>query len=480
MKSKVRLPKGKEWLSLFLYLFIFLLGFDFLGSSNNLIFLAFGLLLLVVFVFFHNQKEKKEEIKEALILIVPFLIFAIFISFSNFWFNLYDGSIVTGLASFVYMISIFFLGYVSSKHQEIKGRYLLFAFMSGIFLLTLVSYLATISSYGFFHPWIHRGEVYYYDGIAYSLADETLMLYGFQLETMSLEYALLPPFLLASSLFALFFVSLKKDKSLFLFLLINGAFGFWVLLNYLEKYSLLLFLVLGVICLLVRLFYHPKEKIKRYEKISYWTVVGVLFCFLTMFFVIALLGNDIYLNNSVIRLIFDNGRLMNPISSTINAVAGFNGNRGILSSLLGFLFGLNPYIDSYNGGLQFSYSYFGFPNNDIVSWNNLNLRSFEFMAFQEGGIFAFLSFVSLIFVAVYLLRKKIVTSYDRNFYSVLTIILFTYLCYQTLSADNFPLIRSSLSYISAFHLNSFFLGIVFFLSYGARRKDLDAMTEATK
>jgi hypothetical protein len=109
--------------------------------------------------------------------------------------------------------------------KDISLRGVLLAVIIGLSALTLISAISSLATYGPFYAIRYKGLAYYYDGIPFTVSNEYTMLFGFHLVAVSVRYGAQYAFLCACSLVALFFVSPKEEKALFITIAVCGGMG---------------------------------------------------------------------------------------------------------------------------------------------------------------------------------------------------------------------------------------------------------------
>lgn len=465
--------KNAKWTEILSVAYIFLLAFNPWSSFDGTLVLLLSAVFVVFFAFSFLNKITKDERKSFLLFSIPIFVLCFFLSFSQFWFNAGGGSFnffVNGLTSFLTFLCLYVLGFSFARMDNLNLKHLLLGLIVGFALATFISLIGNLASYPFMYAETMKGQVYYYDGIAYRYGTDTLWFSSWGLQTVSLEYGSFIPFLL--TLFpALFFFTAFNKKEVFTWINIAGA-AIGLLYLLLIPNVIALLLIVAIYLLLVILYFaifkktKLTKKIYKYRKVDWiWlgSILGVIAILVLFVFIIAFLGKNIYEANPVLRKIFDNGRLMHPINQMINAVMGKNGSLSLEGVVLGFFLGLNPFTS--NGYV--TNTFFG-GAEDAEAWTNINLHTFEVHAFSEGGILAFLAILTM-FVFFYLMVRKYFSVDQKNRYILIFACIFLtgVLIYQSLQADAFPYVYKPSSYSSPFRNNiGFMLGLLLIgLSY---------------
>lgn len=335
-------------ISIFLTLeLLFLLAFNLgdLGVAYRGFALLFAVALLPFFL-----KILKVDLSNGLIIVIfPLVIYLITMAFSPVfsyqpatpastmatlsrdWFTL----TMTILGS----ISFLLLGYFISRTTMIAKQNVMFLIFGGIGLLLLISLVATLFNYGFFHRIFYEGMVNYYDSRAYQITNQANLLQGFNIVTIDYKVLVTLGLLMITPIFALFF---KKDitKDSYLYLLIAFAVVGVLTLVLLTDYRALIFLVPSLLLAVIMKFKLHQRKEFKITMIVLLSLAGLLIFlgilasfevgFVVTFLKSNALTNRIYYNGYTIRY-------MGIIREAFDA---------------NFLFG-NPYIDALGGGIIF-------------------------------------------------------------------------------------------------------------------------------
>lgn len=456
IRAKLIPMKKKVLLDVFLYASLGVLALRITGLGNDLMNTILEALLFMLgagHLIFGDSKSLLSDKKRLLLFGVPVFLLCFTLSISRFWLG-FGSSILSGFLSLLGMLGAVLLG-LSLKIQGKKLSLILFFVLGALSFSVLVSYIATMAGYGPFYAARFASMEYFYDGVAYPVAKEALFLRGFKLQPMSLDYAGAYAFPLACSLIGILFLDWKKDRVLGIFLASAGGLGFLYLASIPAKIPLILLLFVYLIAALFR-FAKFKKEAALWEKIAFGAIIGVGLALVFFMMVVAIRGTNIYAGNRILRKIFDNGRLTHPISEIVNATT----HEGSKFSFLGFLLGLKPLRNEFNPSL----SYFG---GSMAEWTSANLRTFEFGAYMEGGLLAFLSMIFLFVYGMMIFRKEY-RDENGNFSLnaiLLALPLFGYVLYLSFCYDAFPEIRNGLSYYSAFSGNGLFLMALFLTGY---------------
>jgi hypothetical protein len=443
------------------FLIVLLLGltaFDFGGSTgtNYLEVIVFAVAMLSL-VYFEVKLDKAER-KNLFFWLIPFLVFSVFGSLSIFWIAYSTNSIYTSIVSLLGIVGFMGLGLLLKKHYEINLRIILGFILGGLALIVLSSLICTLVEYGPFYVILYANQEYFYDGSAFLVSSETGWLSGFSFVSVTLGYAGIYAFILASSLSGLLFLNPRSQKVPFYLVLGTGFIGllFLVLLPY--KTALLFLIPVYAFALLIRFFKIP-AKTPLWEKITSLIALGIVVVLVLFMIVVAVRGTDIYSSSPFLSKIFDNSRLTNPINQIINATLKNYDSFSLLDSL----FGMNPYQTTLQGITYYSVSYW---NGVAAAWPLIDLKTFEFSALMEGGLVAFFGFcVFMVFVVTSFRSFLHQETKQSGLRAVMAFLVLAYFLYQSFLSSSFPFIREPYSYVSPFRSNSLFLIIVFLIGY---------------
>jgi hypothetical protein len=443
------------------FLILLLLGltaFNFGGSigTNYLEIIVFAVAMLSL-VYFEVKLDKVER-NNLFFWLIPFVFFAFFVSISIFWISFSTNSIYTSIVSLLGIAGFMGLGLLLKKHPEINLKIVLSFILGGLALIVLSSLIFTLVEYGPFYVTLHENQEYFYDGSAFLVSSETGWLSGFSFVSVTLGYAGVYAFILASTLPGLLFLNPRSQKIPFYFILGAGLVGllFLVLLPY--KTALLFLIPVYALGLLIRFFKIP-TKIPLWEKITSLIALGITVILVLFMLIMAIQGTDFYSSSSFLSRIFDNSRLTDPINQTINATLKNYDSFSLIESL----FGMNPYQVTPQGITYYSVSYWG---GTATAWPLINLKTFEFSTLMEGGLMAFFGFCVFMVFAIMSFRSFLHRGTKQfGLRIVMAFLVLAYFLYMSFLSSSFPFIREPYSYVSPFRSNSLFLIIVFLIGY---------------
>ncbi len=434
--------------------FLGLVAFGFGGSQYTYLLSAIGFLVAIAILALLPYKASPKENKALLYYAIPLGVFAVFSSFSKFWFQGTFSSVSSGLINCFGIAAFFAIGFLSRKMKYISMKGVLFAVLLGLGLLALISTIASLAEYGFFYAIRYNGMVYYYDGISYPLASEYTTLFGFNLVAVSLRYGMQYSFILASSLIALLFLSPKEDKALFITIATCGGVGLVSMLLVPYVAGLILLLPVALVGFILRFVKIPQET-PKWEKITAWSLVGVGSLLLLIVFVNGIADLSA-LNSGFLGRIFNNGRYLLPINEMIQAMFWKQGATKTSFDLTA-LFGMSATAQgSWNGSL-FSEGFY------------LKNRIFEFNALFEGGVLAFLALLVAIVFAIMSLRKYLHSDSKISGAKVaLVALILGWFIFESLESDPYPAVlyyADYSRYCSPIFENHLFLVMLFLLGF---------------
>ncbi len=445
--NKIKTLMKNYWEAGFAFLAFFFLGLAFAAPSYGPICLVFG----AIFALLLWRKEDLPKKRISLLLwCVPFLLLAILPTIFQVKISGLTG-VLLEIFNIIALIGYGFLGWFLRKKDSKTWTKFILGALFALTLIVWISLIASLSTYGPFYTLLYEDKVYYWEGMSFLVSEENVFFTIFGLSTVSLSFASTLPFLLTVSGTSLFFLSPKKNFSLFIGIAIASFSGFLYLLLAPDLFSILLSLLFAFGALFLR-FLPWKEKPSKGLTVLAFSLMGILTIGALIIFFLAYSGVDIY-GSGIFRKLFDNQRYMEPLNMGINVV-----NQG--NSFLSLLFGLNPYQE---GG---SLSYTSW-NNTFTYWVDIPLSAGEIIAFQEGGILAFLAMVFLFFLAIYVCYQAgLMYKYKKDPYPVIFALLaMAWLFYESLQADAFPFVQQKMTYLSPFFGNGGFALTLFSFAF---------------
>ena len=438
------------WKEILSFLSLFLLGLAFSSPTFGPVLVAlegaFALLL------YKKGTLSKKEVAKHLYWFLPLLLLAVLPV-------IFQVKISGVLAVFLWIFNIIgilgavLVGVMAAREEPLRRERMIAAGALALALLVLVSFIATLGLYGPLHAALHPDEVYYWEGMAFHVADEASLFTTSGIVTVSAtEYSFIP-FLLAASGISLLFLDPRGRRLLFAILLSCSFLGFLVLAllpNVLALIILLAFYLAGI----ALRFIPWAEKTPRWMGVLMLVLLSLALAFSLLILFLAFTGTDVY-GSGFLRKLLDNQRFMEPVNRSIQAVSS--------SGILGFLFGLDPFTSS--GGLTFSTW-----NGGYTYWNEVPLTNLQASSFQEGGILAFLSSAWLFLVAIALCywaardHRSGKGAWDR---ALVSIFAMAWVLYASLQMDAFPFVRQPTAYLSPTFGNGGFALFALALGYAA-------------
>lgn len=453
-KEAKRLITANKVVAYLILVLLSLVAFGFGGSSYMSVYLMFGVILALAVFTFSTEKIDKAAMKKLLYFAIPLIVVAIFGSISNFWLSYGVSSISGDLISMFGVVGFFLLGYAINKCKDIKISYVLFAILGGIALLVLISTIYALARYGFFYIAKYPNSTYFYDGAYYEVAKEIPLISGFSFKKTTVNYATVYPFVLASSLLGLLFISPKKQRLLFYVILGEGAIGLLSMLV-LGNFKPLLFLIPVIILALLLRFVKLNPKNERANSITGWILLGI-FSVLLLILIINAIGGNFFKGNKILNKIFNNSFLTEKISMVIN-MTSVNSSTGAFN-LVTFLFGaksdaLTAWSSSANA----------------VGLITINPTAIEFIMFYEGGFIAFAGLLAFMLFVIWSfrrwLREEETISGEK---AIIICFVFAWIVYMSFKSSVFPYIYSHNEYVSPFRRNGLFYIVLLLIGYSYR------------
>ena len=420
-----------HWKEILSFLGLFLLGLAFSSPTFGPVLVAFeGIFALLLY---WKDAVSGRDVLRHLYWLLPVLLLA-------FLPVIFQVKIAGFLTVFLWIFNIIgvlgavLVGLMAAREEEKTRERMIASGALAIALLVLISFIATLSLYGPLHAALYKDEVYYWEGMAFHVADEASLLTTSGILTVSsLEYSFLP-FLLAASGIALLFLD-PRGKRLLLGILLSCSFLGFLVLAFLPNALALIILLAFYLAGIALRFIPWAARTPRWLGVLMLVVLSLALAFSLLILFLAFTGTDIY-GSGFLRKLFDNQRFMEPVNRSIQAVSS--------SGVLGLLFGLDPFTSS--GGLTFSTW-----NGGYTYWNEVPLTNLQASSFQEGGILAFLSSAWLFLVAIgvcYWAARDVRSGkspWDRALLSVFAI---AWILYASLQMDAFPFVREPTTYLS--------------------------------
>ena len=349
------------------------------------------------------------------------------------------------------ILGAFTLGIFLQKYQDKKD--LIFISIYGILgVYVLINLVLTLVNYGFFHTLIYENKYYYYNAIRYPIDKEAIILSPnelFSATSSSISFYSMFPTLLATILPAGLFIDFK-DKRRFFIAIGLGALG--ILANILiGNFMCLLYLLpaygFALLYKFVYLKHKDSQKIKLFGKILFFALIAVgaiafIFTFLVMLNVSVPEFAAAIESNAVLDRIFNSNRFMQELNPAINNIL--------------------------NSANLFGYDLTYLINEEAFLSNH---SYFEIEIARTSGIFGFVLFFAIIIYSIYLVRRYLIKSDDKDEYKITIIgFLLVFLFYYSLNYDAFPIVFDDHSYMGVFQNGLTYIAFLF-VGYVALLKD---------
>ena len=429
---------------LFLFLALELLAIVGFGlGGNNVVYYILGFIVAIFGVVLTFKRIKKNEIFSLLMIAIPILLIAVFVSFGVLS---QKNGVLVNIATFIGIISFFLIGLSMRRSKGVNAELILICIGGGLALLVLISMIATWCQYGLFYGIRYKSTpIYFYGGERFDVTEEQSWLNGFSFVAVTLRYSGLFGVLLSTGLAGLFFINPKKELRKFI---ISGVIGFIGLLSLLTTPNVVGLLMLIPMLIVagytrVMMLEVIPEKVKKGIRngVSY-TFIGIVIILVILFAVMFLNANGYdqidgykpiasrvtselsrtFLENDILRKIFNNESFMGPINRVLNQSAIY-------------------------------FNYFGFISEHTASEVAMysNTKMFEIEIIKEGGIFAFIVLAFFLVFVVQNIFKYGKNSKDSKLSRGLIVtLLITFIIYSSFNNESFPFVHIARYYNSMF------------------------------
>ncbi len=228
-----------------LALISFYLGHSFLLYGILSVVLV-ALLLLVTF-----RQIKKDGITTFAFFLFPVFVFGLLTALSQF--N-YSSVGAIGVAESVFvpiaLTCLGLAGFLSSYIKGFKIKQVMIVIYGALAIFVLINLFITMIYYVPFYTLIYKNSYIVYNGkpSVLPIGSMAYMLFGFQVEEVTIEYWSLFPSILLTSVIPLFFIKFKENKRDFLIYLSYAVLAFLSLLFTISKYTIItdVVLVMGI------------------------------------------------------------------------------------------------------------------------------------------------------------------------------------------------------------------------------------------
>lgn len=428
--------------------------FAFVGFSLGNSYITYGILgvaLLIILLIANFKSLTKDGSLTASFFIFPIFIYGLLSALSSFSAGIEDEfsktmiySIDLGTRIFVPIafLSFSIIGYLLSTMKTFKLSTFFLVIYSSLALLTLINLFAMLVQFEPFYTLTHKTGYLYFNGeeSTHQIGELAYSLVGFSFLETSITYFSFAPSLLLTSSIALFFLSPKKDKKLFMVYSLFTFLAFITLLFVPTKATLLTDFAIVLLIALVVFTYKFAWKWK-YIKIP----LIILIVGFSLYFVIELViaqswGSGLYNFLSGIKLfnrVFIANRFSDAYLRILNDLFS-------LSKILGFP--LYSYTTSPKYSAQFTGSFFF--DNFMTSG-------------LAGAIFFLIGLILGLVGLVRFVRKGEETPLNK---AMLVTFILTFFGYSFINLSGSPL-EFYQNNVFPFFTNSMLLIIIVLLSY---------------
>ena len=310
---------------------------------------------------------------------------------------------------------LFLLGIYAKKSFRMEDILIIIGAILAAFVF--VSMIATWAQYGLFHTIIYtKTPIYYLDSVPYDVTKEVMFLNGFQMQTVTKDYAGIFAVLCGAYFPGAFFVDRKKMKPEFILVLVIGSIGLLSLLTVPNFKGLIILAVVSLFVVLYKFYWENKKVIT----IVRFVLLGI-FAFFILFYMIAgfnaLAG---FKFTGFLEKLFETNPIMSKVSEVL---AGMNMKDG--AKFIN-LFGLNFKYDIYS---------------DIEAIALVKSGIFEVELLKEVGVFGVTLMLIFILVSFTSFDRQLSHGQNSDFERITLVMLFgSFFIYESLFFDQLPFI----------------------------------------
>ena len=425
----------KRYRSLLMFLaleFLFITAFN-LGNLSLLL-RGLSIALALALVPFAIIKNNNEEWLDMALMLLPLALFMVFFGLSDLFTFLYAPlELVLIILS---VLAFFMIGYSLRRAKLFSMHQSLPWLVGGLGALLFISLSITLFQYTPFYVLRFLNQVIYVNGEVYTLSNEAMFLFGFEVRIVSTVYLGMFAVVLTSILFGFLNTNIKQFRRAEWMLFVSGIIGLLTLLL-LPLFQYFVLLVPALIVVLWTEYGSWLNRYKPYFPTIQWTIVGLIALGLVIFLLFSFQVEPI---DTFLRTF--------PFISRI-----FN----------------HPFVGRYAAVIAASVSYpFGgavliFVGNAIYSSTNSSL----FDALHFGGIFAALGWILFVyFTFLSLLRYHQKSSDPMHIKRMIYSLLITYFVLTFFFFPNQPFIRENEENIRMpFASDWLLLSMVFLVGY---------------
>lgn len=368
----------KKTCSILLTVIFFILSF--LTGFNNLVTFILGILTLAIIIMQSYKSIKGSIFYTLVIILIPVTAYGIIMSLSFFASGTY--SISTRIFLPFNILLFLIAGFFSQYIKNFDFKWIFRGIFLGLSIICLINVITTSIYYGPFYGLRIPYDYSYYDGTISrtSVSASAYAMVGFSLKEVPIEYYLIYPMLLLTSIF-FYLLGDRKDKyniiSTVCFILISLISLFFVI----SKISAMFVLIYLIFILLITLLLVYKKLYSKSFKITLYVVFSLSILFAVIFLINSQYGlvgfRNIIASNRLLNYVFNTNRYSENARVVLNGVFS-------MEKLIGF----PVYFDFSD------YALICAPTNNII----IN-------QFMYGGLFGFIFFSALIAIYVYVFNK---------------------------------------------------------------------------
>ena len=375
-----------------------LIAFSF--GSSFVLYGALSLALLVLLILFNIKEIKVDGISSIAFFFLPLFLFTVITAFGIYSrSHAYRGDYSTAELVFIPLglLPMSFCGYMLRIDKTFKISTFLIVIYSALGVLCLVNLGSNLVNFGPFYNVIYKGYRMYYGGMMSEVTVDKMayVLEGFKFIEVSIYHYILYPVLLLTSSAALFYVSPKENRKLFIVYCIFTFVAVISLVFVPTMMGLYTAIIVGLIDVVIFFLrkYPGLRKPAKYVLYAGIVIVGLVYL----------------------------GMILNKQSALPfgNIIA----NNGFLNKL----FNTNGYVNKYNPLIEDVFSgekFLGYAVNNSIFQEEVHMSgSFFFDFFMTSGVIGVIAFIFAI-TNGYLGFKKYFLKSNDEFYIKACLIAF--------------------------------------------------------
>lgn len=271
-------------ISLFLVIELMLLLAFNLGDLG-VVYRAFAIVLAIILLPKYLKSFADDLSRGFMFVFLPLVIYLLSVTFSPVFVSqsdlipsqsvtLLNRGFFTLLMSFVGALAFFLLGYFVSHTKFLAKHNFMFLIFGGIAMLLLISLLATLVNYGFFHRVLYAGKVNYYDATAYTISNQANLLMGFTIHTVEHHVLVTLALISLTPAIGLLFIKDIKHKVYLYALIAFAVIGLIVIIDFVS-FKDLIFLIPALLFALMLKFNVHKMKYFKVVMIVSLSLIGL-------------------------------------------------------------------------------------------------------------------------------------------------------------------------------------------------------------